>query len=205
MDQNKKLEKKRKIIESAYQIFKSKNIYNTAVDDIVKAAGIARGTFYLYFKDKSDLIEQLIFLKSAESMKELLKKTHERFTGSGDVFEISRELIGMYIDFLIGQKEALAVITKNISSCMRDFPDFYDEEAGKLYSGILERFVDLGFDRDDINRKIYIAVDMVGSICSDAILFSKPYSIENIRRPLTEAALAVITSKTNLLPGDCDE
>ena len=51
--QEKKLEKKRKILENAYQLFKSKNIYNTAIDDIVKASGIARGTFYLYFKDKS--------------------------------------------------------------------------------------------------------------------------------------------------------
>ena len=59
--QDKKLEKKRRILENAYQLFKSKNIYNTAVDDIVKASGIARGTFYLYFKDKSDLIEQLLF------------------------------------------------------------------------------------------------------------------------------------------------
>jgi len=193
-DQNKKLEKKRKIIDSAYQIFKSKNIYNTAIDDIVKSAGIARGTFYLYFKDKSDLIEQLIFLKSAEGMKELLKLTAASMTDSENIFEISREFIGLYIDFLIEQKEALAVITKNISSCLRDFPEFYDEEVGRFYNGIIQKFVNIGFNKDDINRRIYIAVDMVGSVCSDAILFGKPYGIEDIRRPLTDAALSILTS-----------
>lgn len=204
-DQNKKLEKKRKIIESAYQILKSKNIYNTAVDDIVKSAGIARGTFYLYFKDKSDLIEQLIFLMSSESMKALLKKFEERMSDSEDVFEISREFIGIFIDFLIEQKEALAVITKNISSCLRDFPNFYDEEISTIYNRIIQRFVGLGYDEDDINQKIYIAVDMVGSVCSDAILFGKPYSIEKIRQPLIEAALGILISSAAEITGGTDE
>ncbi|MCH5198958.1 MAG: TetR/AcrR family transcriptional regulator [Oscillospiraceae bacterium] len=204
-NQNKKLEKKRKIIESAYQIVKSKNIYNTAVDDIVKSAGIARGTFYLYFKDKSDLIEQLIFLKSSESMKVLLKKFEERMSDSDDIFELSREFIGLFIDFLIEQKEALAVLTKNISSCLRDFPRFYDDEVENIYSGIIQRFVQLGLSEDDINKKIYLAVDMVGSVCSDAILFGKPYGINEIRRPLTDAAIAILMSGTALTSGGSDE
>lgn len=204
-NQNKKLEKKRKIMESAYQIVKSKNIYNTAVDDIVKAAGIARGTFYLYFKDKSDLIEQLIFLMSSRSMKALLQKFEARMTDSDDVFEISREFIGLFIDYLIEQKEALMVLTKNISSCLKDFPHFYDEEVEKIYSGIIEKFVQLGFDKDSINEKIYIAVNMVGSVCSDAILFGKPYSIDIIRQPLTDAAIAILISGTEINRGETDE
>lgn len=204
-NQNKKLEKKRKIIESAYQIVKSKNIYNTAVDDIVKSAGIARGTFYLYFKDKSDLIEQLIFLKSSESMKALLQKFEARVSDSDDVFEISREFIGLFIDFLIEQKEVLMVLTKNISSCLRDFPNFYDDEVNGIYNRIIGRFVQLGFDEESINEKIYIAVDMVGSVCSDAILFGKPYSIEKIRQPLTDAAIAILVSGTQLNRGEEDE
>ena len=35
--QEKKLEKKRRILESAYQLFQKNNVYNTAVDDIVNA------------------------------------------------------------------------------------------------------------------------------------------------------------------------
>ena len=69
---NKKMEKRMKILESAFSLFLEKSVAATAVDDIVKASGIARGTFYLYFKDKSDLLEQIIMYKSMESIKRLL-------------------------------------------------------------------------------------------------------------------------------------
>ena len=60
----KKLEKKQKILETAYNLFMTKTVGATAVDDVVKAAGIARGTFYLYFKDKYDLMDRIIAHKN---------------------------------------------------------------------------------------------------------------------------------------------
>ena len=190
--QEKKLEKKRRILENAYQLFKSKNIYNTAIDDIVKASGIARGTFYLYFKDKSDLIEQLLFFKSAESMLAVVREMRSQAEGYTDLAGYARAFISLYIDFLMEQKEALAVIDKNISACMRYFPDFYDEEAKTLYNDIIDHFVRGGFDADDIQRKIYLVVSMIGSVCSDAILFGRPYGLDEIREPLTASALRVL-------------
>ena len=190
--QEKKLEKKRRIIESAYQLFQSKNIYNTAVDDIVKAAGIARGTFYLYFKDKSDLIEQLLFFKSAESMKAIMKQATETAEPVTDIRAYSRALISMYIDFLVGQKETLALVDKNISACMRFFPEFYDEEAQKLYTGIVNTFAAFGYPETELTKKIYLIVGMIGNACADAIAYGRPYSIEEIREPLTRAALSIL-------------
>ena len=190
--QDKKLEKKRRILENAYQLFKSKNIYNTAIDDIVKASGIARGTFYLYFKDKSDLIEQLLFFKSAESMLAVVREMRSRAEEYPDLAGYARAFISLYIDFLVEQKEALAVIDKNISACMRYFPDFYDEEAKTLYNDIIDHFVRGGFNADDIQQKIYIAVSMIGSVCSDAILFGRPYGIDEIREPITASALRIL-------------
>ena len=189
--QEKKLEKKRRILENAYQLFKSKNIYNTAIDDIVKASGIARGTFYLYFKDKSDLIEQLLFFKSAESMKAAVHEISDRAETYPDLASYVRAFVSHYIDFLVGQKEMLAVIDKNISACMRFFPDFYDEEAKSLYNDIVDRFVKSGFTAEEVEKKIYVTVTMIGSVCSDAILFGRPYDIDEVRGTLTETALGI--------------
>lgn len=44
--------KKEKIIEAAVKIFQEKGIEKAKVSDIVKLAGIAQGTFYLYFPSK---------------------------------------------------------------------------------------------------------------------------------------------------------
>ena len=44
-----KQEKERKLLNTALHLFSEKGIKKTSIQDIVKDAGIAKGTFYLYF------------------------------------------------------------------------------------------------------------------------------------------------------------
>lgn len=44
--------KEEKIIQAAIEVFREKGIEKTKVSDIVKTAGIAQGTFYLYFPSR---------------------------------------------------------------------------------------------------------------------------------------------------------
>ena len=44
-----------KLYDAAYELFTSNGVHNTVIDDIVKSAGVAKGTFYLYCKDKYSL------------------------------------------------------------------------------------------------------------------------------------------------------
>ncbi|MEY9974625.1 AcrR family transcriptional regulator [Lysinibacillus sp. RC46] len=46
------MSKEEKIIHAAIEVFREKGIEKTKVSDIVKAAGIAQGTFYLYFPSR---------------------------------------------------------------------------------------------------------------------------------------------------------
>ncbi len=50
------LDKKRSIVAAAILVFKEKGIDKTKISDIVKEAGIAQGTFYLYFPSKLSLM-----------------------------------------------------------------------------------------------------------------------------------------------------
>lgn len=49
------MNKKLKIIQVATKIFASDGYENASVDAIVEKAGVAKGTFYYYFKTKDDL------------------------------------------------------------------------------------------------------------------------------------------------------
>lgn len=53
-------ERRSEIIAAARHLFLTKGIENTSISDIVKAAGIAQGTFYLYFDSKEAIIEAVI-------------------------------------------------------------------------------------------------------------------------------------------------
>ena len=59
IDENKQL-KKESLLYSAYSLFTRNGINNTTISDITDNAGVAKGTFYLYFKDKNDIHRELI-------------------------------------------------------------------------------------------------------------------------------------------------
>ena len=53
-------ERKQQIMEVGLELFARNGYYNTSVADIIKEIGIARGTFYRYFVDKTDLFNYIL-------------------------------------------------------------------------------------------------------------------------------------------------
>ena len=52
-------QKRRFILKAAAAAFGAKGFHAVTVKDIAERAGIAHGTFYLYFKDKKDVYREL--------------------------------------------------------------------------------------------------------------------------------------------------
>lgn len=50
---------KNKIIEAAKTLIKENGIENVSVDDITKLAGVAKGSYYVYFKKKEDIVGEI--------------------------------------------------------------------------------------------------------------------------------------------------
>lgn len=50
------LEKKQRLLKSAVTLFLEKGIDETSVNDIVKDANLAKGTFYIYYKFKIEML-----------------------------------------------------------------------------------------------------------------------------------------------------
>ena len=59
VDHNKQ-QKRNSLLDSAFSLFIRNGFSKTSISDIVNAAGVAKGTFYLYFKDKYDIRNHLI-------------------------------------------------------------------------------------------------------------------------------------------------
>ena len=55
-----KEEKKEQILEAAKDVLLKKGIFKTRVEDITNHLGIAKGSFYTYFKSKDQLLEAII-------------------------------------------------------------------------------------------------------------------------------------------------
>jgi AcrR family transcriptional regulator len=52
--------RRREIIEAAYEVFSRKGYSATGIADIAEELGIGHGTFYRYFKNKRDILDQVV-------------------------------------------------------------------------------------------------------------------------------------------------
>ena len=77
---------------AAAAAFAERGVANTAVSDIVKAAGVAQGTFYLYFDSKDDVVLAVVEQMAAGMVSSIEAAVHasgatavEKFLGLRDV------------------------------------------------------------------------------------------------------------------------
>ena len=85
-----KIEKEKKLFNSALKLFTEKGINNTSISDITNNAGLAKGTFYLYFKDKYELQNVLLTKTSRElfaSAHQAASKKHFDRLVSGNIID----------------------------------------------------------------------------------------------------------------------
>ena len=55
-----KEERKEIVLRCAKAVFSQKGYHQTSISDIIQRAGIARGTFYLYFQNKRDVFDSIL-------------------------------------------------------------------------------------------------------------------------------------------------
>lgn len=66
-------ERLNELLDTAQQLFFKKGYEKTSVNDIIEAVGVAKGTFYHYFKTKSDLLDRLVDRFAMQMLGEIKK------------------------------------------------------------------------------------------------------------------------------------
>ncbi|HCT15821.1 MAG TPA: hypothetical protein DIW36_00100 [Ruminococcaceae bacterium] len=187
--------KRTNILDAAYELFIEKSFNNTSIDDVVKSAGIAKGTFYLYFKDKHDLMERIIIRKGALILRyvleKLMKKRQEcQMSFSDQMIFITDKIV----DYLEQHKEIITLMGKNFSSCLSYFSTIEDDELKTMLSELVKENSENGFSEQETLKRIYLIVTLVGSVCYDSLVFESPFKISEIR-PLLYASVRNIISE----------
>ena len=95
LELNKKKEKMTALFTTAFELFTTKGLAKTTISDIVDQAGVAKGTFYLYFKDKYDVRNKLISHKTGE----LFYHAHEALART-DICDFE-EQVHFIVDYIL--------------------------------------------------------------------------------------------------------
>ncbi|MCI8969521.1 MAG: TetR/AcrR family transcriptional regulator [Lachnospiraceae bacterium] len=179
IEQNKQI-KRESLLETAYRLFTGKGIHKTSISDIVEAAGVAKGTFYLYFKDKYDIRNKLIAHKSSEVFKraDLALKA----TGITEIEDRVVFLVDNIISQLVEDRTLLGFISKNLGwgvfkNVLIEGGDDSDVDFYDIYNSM---FRDEGkFDNPEV--MVFMIIELVGSTCHSTILHGEPVGIEEIK------------------------
>jgi len=121
-------EKRRKILDGAKRIFFSEGFDGASMDSIARAAGVSKGTLYVYFKNKDALFEALI-ADLRGSQPENLFAIDEGGNLEKSLFHVAHNFIDMIL-----RPEHMALI-RTVVGAVEKFPHvgamFYDAGAGR--------------------------------------------------------------------------
>lgn len=177
-----KLRKRNRILEAAYDLFAKNGINTTPIDEVVKRAGVAKGTFYLYFRDKYDLMDQIILHKSTIVLKAVLEQM-KKISAEQSMTAVEQILffVDSIIDTMKENRELLAVIYPKISVLFTSILDECNQETYAQVHEIIIMFSQFGYNYETARRQMYLLFAMISSVCSNAILSESPFKIEEIR------------------------
>jgi len=100
-------DKRERILRAAVRVFAKNGFHDTRVSEVAKAAGVADGTIYLYFKSKDELLLSL-FEDRVEALLTFMKLELPKFQGAPAKL---RRIIELQLGLLEGERELAEVFT----------------------------------------------------------------------------------------------
>ncbi|MDO5603188.1 MAG: TetR/AcrR family transcriptional regulator [Oscillospiraceae bacterium] len=185
--------KKKNLLEAAYALFLLKGTGKTSVSDIVDRANVAKGTFYLYFRDKEELMQQLVYQISYEVLGQAYQCVKKRPAQSfaDDVVV----LVDAVIEYFKQNKAVLQLLRRNF--CWPVFQDKLENDEDPLWRELRERLYQskIMIDRslNDVLKEVFIILEMCGAVCHEAIIENRPDTIDNMKPILFEIIRKILS------------
>ena len=184
----KQQQKRQMLLETAFHLFTSKGIHETTIQDIAREAGVAKGTFYLYFKDKYDLIEKLRARKAAKLFEEAVHFSRsQQYENFIEQFLI---IVDYIIDELTENRDLLKFIYKNLSMGGTNIRLEGEEETYSslsIFEMFEQRAIEEKLHLENPKTVFFMIIELVGSTCYTSILFNLPQPIEEYKPHLYKA------------------
>jgi TetR/AcrR family fatty acid metabolism transcriptional regulator len=123
-------DKRNRILDAAVRVFARKGFYATRVSEVAKAAGVADGTIYLYFKSKDALLVSL-FEHRVERLLAFLSTELPQAESASDRL---KRIIELQLGLLEGERDLAEVVTV----ILRQSTKLMKEYAAPKFSAYLD-------------------------------------------------------------------
>lgn len=180
IDENKQL-KRESLLTAAYNLFIRKGINDTTISEITDNAGVAKGTFYLYFIDKWDIYEKLIIERSYLLFEEALINVNNKKIKScpNRMIEIANYIIDAFVDNI----DLLKFLGRNLSLGLYNetLVDEYQEQYTNIKEKLEKELKDYNKNNRHVSSTLFMIVELLSSSCYDVIINGSPTTVEKFK------------------------
>ena len=191
-------EKRERILDGAVRAFAAKGFHRTRVSEVARAAGVADGTIYLYFKGKDELLKA-VFDRAMGRFLERGRKALEEATGPLAQIE---NFVRLHLE-CVGEDRDLAVVfqvdLRRSPQFMRELSRGMLSEYLSILSGIIEEGEAEGlFYREIAPREAAKMIfGVLDELSTNWLLSTRNYRLETMTRPAQRFILRALGA----LPG----
>src|SRR5256714_4296688 len=150
---NSSVDKRATILRAATRVFARNGYFNSKVADIARAADVADGTVYLYFKSKEEILHSIF----DQNVEEAIGAARSLIEGISDPREKLRRVASLHLERL-GADRNLAVVfqveLRGSTKFMREFSAAGFAEYLALLRQIFEEGQAAGVFRKHVNSKL---------------------------------------------------
>src|SRR5438309_4132476 len=183
--------KRELILRAATRVFARNGYFNSKVADIARAADVADGTVYLYFKSKEEILHSIFDQTVAEAIaagRKLIEKLR-------DPREKLRRIAMLHLERLGADRDLAVVFQVELRGSMKFMQEFsaagFAEYLG-LLRAMFEEGQRAGVFRKDLNAKVVskILFGALDEMATNWIISKRSYKLE----PMAEIVMDVFLS-----------
>ncbi len=193
LEENKK-RKKQLLLDSSFDLFMKKGWLETTISDIVKQANVAKGTFYLYYKDKYDIRNNLISYKANQ----LLLNAHEDLIKNhSEITDLKDQIVHIMKYIVLSLRDnhsLLKFIAKNLSwgvfkSALNTASE--DSDGLNFWDLFWKMIPEQSISENEAEIMIFQIIELIGSTAYNVILFDEPVTLDEYM-PYLESSVRLI-------------
>ncbi|HEY7497331.1 MAG TPA: TetR/AcrR family transcriptional regulator C-terminal domain-containing protein [Vicinamibacterales bacterium] len=184
------------LLRAAIDTFAARGFFNAQVADVARAAGVAAGTVYLYFRSKDDLLISIF----ERTMTDAIAEGRRSIENLSDASARLRAIARMHLDRL-GRDRALAVVFQIELRQSTKFMERFSTTELREYLGVIRDVIaqgqQTGVFRTDINStfaaKLFFG--MLDEMATNWILSKRKYSLASEADPIADLFIRGISAR----------
>jgi AcrR family transcriptional regulator len=187
-----KLQKQKALLDSAYELFTTIGFTKTTIRDIAHKAGVAKGTFYLYFNDKVEIRDALVRAKSSQLLQDACEAMDRELSDGSATMDTADKfifIINYLVDYVSKDLNFLKFMSKHLSwglfaGSHHTVQYHSDEDNAPVIDFVA--YVGKMLEADNVKIReprflIFTLLELVSSTCYDVILYSEPMPLDEFK------------------------